>query len=85
MTGIISEILVFFSKTALRWFTDEQIRLTRDRKQGMLAQFQGSAGGAMLTAPGQRPSSVAHKQMAKQVWLSQDCSEFFEVRVGVSA
>ena len=66
MTGIIPEILVL-SKTALRWFADEQIRLTRDRKQGMLAQFQGSAGGAMLTAPGQRPSSVAHKQMAKQV------------------
>ncbi|PAV62890.1 hypothetical protein WR25_23783 isoform D [Diploscapter pachys] len=67
-----------------RWFTDEQIRLTRDRKQGMLAQFQGSAGGAMLTAPGQRPSSVAHKQMAKQGQFVASDPESVDVPWGIS-
>ncbi|PAV62863.1 hypothetical protein WR25_15926 [Diploscapter pachys] len=67
-----------------RWFADEQIRLTRDRKQGMLAQFQGSAGGAMLTAPGQSPSSVAHKQMAKQGQFVASDPESVDVPWGVS-
>ncbi|CAI5453408.1 unnamed protein product [Caenorhabditis angaria] len=36
-----------------RWFSNEQTRLTKDRKQGVLSQAM-------------RPSSVAQKQMAKQ-------------------